>query len=336
MLGRPALAGAALAAASATPGAPSSALSWARRWCRCEQPPKASRAAAASSSSKCSGSRIEYFAARSLALDRSSSFHAVSEKLHQFVIVDGVTGDDGGRECAMFCAQRLTPLAARAFLEQLRQLPLHARTNAETGQFLTEEDGVGGVWAEALTAAAKGCDSLALQEVAAGGCCVLHCNVARSGIYISSLGLGRAVIGTEETPGGDILCDEASTPHSCEDSETERERMGTLASRMRGPTRLLGGAAEKRMAPQLICSPDVVRIKHVAERRYLLLASPGVFEAGPRLPIQWAVAAHRDGKNPAAELVSKFGGDSVALVLVLPPGLDDEDGGLPPHDKLES
>eukprot|EP00927_Polykrikos_kofoidii_P073286 TRINITY_DN69333_c0_g1_i1.p1 TRINITY_DN69333_c0_g1~~TRINITY_DN69333_c0_g1_i1.p1 ORF type:complete len:358 (+),score=63.71 TRINITY_DN69333_c0_g1_i1:62-1075(+) len=275
-------------------------------------------------------SGLRFYGARSKSAVESCSYFAVMERYHQFAVVDGV-GGAAGRLCARFCAQHLTRLVAQRFLEQQRLL--RGATDAD-GDLLSEEEAAAASWADALTAGFAACDSQALQEVD-GACGALVCVVARSGVYIGSVGLGRVVIGTEDDNGKVVHCDEASSPHVAT-SEYEAERLGVAASRLQNvPTRMLGGAVSKQSEELIIALPDVVRHAHSEGRRFVILGSPGLWASGPRLPVQYAIEAYRSGRSPADEIVSKCGrGDVVAMVLVLPPGLGDEGSLLPWHDEL--
>lgn len=266
--------------------------------------------------SGCCESGVRFYGARSRSVAASSCCYAVAERLHQFAVVDGIGGSDEARECATFCARRLAPLVAQAFA---------AGQQAWQSGNRPQDTDAKSLWAEALTAGFQHCDMLAVQE-ANGSCGALLCVVAQSGVYVASLGLSRAVVGTEDDGGATILCDEVSVPHSLE-NEAEAERLQeaglAVAQVPNGPTRMLGGMAVKRDYPGLIVSvPDVVRHEHTSGRRFVIMASPGVWRHGPRLPLQWAVDAYRRGLNPAKAVVEHAdGSDVAALVLVLNPGL---------------
>lgn len=268
-----------------------------------------------------------------------------------FIVADGATEEgDGGKRCAVFCAERLPRLAAHEFVSRISEgtpesslardawAPIQHISeldSSEQGAHVHEEARAASCWGKSLTTAFQRCDALAAQEVE-GGCGVMMCAIARSGVYVASVGLGRAVIGTEQEGGATVICDEVSNPHSLS-NEIEAERIGGFQADqppLSGATRLLGAEARKRMEPQILWHPDVVRQHHSGSRRYVVLASPGAWEAGPRLPLQWAVEAYRAGRSPADEIVARCRGDVVALVLVLPPGLGNETSGLPAHSEL--
>lgn len=305
------------------------AVGGARRGCaaECDEKPHARRRPVSGTSGVCD-SGVRYYAARSKAAESSPSLFAVSERLHHFAVVDGLDGDDGGAGCARFFAQRLPRMITEAFVAQ----PSPMAMTGVDGQPLGAEDVVAAAWANSLTAGFGHCDSWAAQEEVLGSCGALVCVVARSGIYVASIGLGRAVVGTEDDGGKTIQCDEASSPH-CAASELEATRLGDAVSRFGGPTRMLGGMAQKRVEPLISGLPDVVRHGHAAGRRFVILGSPALWVSGPRLPLEWVVEAYRKNWDPAVELVARSKGDVVALVLVLPPGLDDPEGPLPPHDE---
>lgn len=301
------------------------------------------RRPAAGTAGACAESGIRFYASRSRKADESAHCFAIAEQLHQFAVVDGVAaqGSDEGAASARFCAGRLAPTVARVFAERVRHVPLQAATRADGSLIGDEAEAVAAVWAEALSAGFAVCDQQAQQaeNIEGGACGALLCAVAQSGIYIASVGLGRVVVGTE-VGGGEVVCDEASSPHSAE-SEAEAERFAEANRELRhplgaqAPTRLLGGSSLKMAEPLLVASPDVVRHEHAESRRFIVMGSPGLWDLGARLPVQWAIEAYKAGRNPADELVARSrGGDVVALVLVLPQGLGADDGRLPPHDEL--
>jgi len=230
-------------------------------------------------------------------------------------------------------------LIARSFAERVQSSPLRHATRADGSLIEDEEEAAAAAWADSLTMGFRMCDQGAVQEVGSGACGAVVCVVARSGIYVASVGLSRAVIGTEAD--GEILCDEASSPHRLT-SESELERLAdagpTGASPpqlpSKAPTRFFGGAALKQADARLVGLPDVIRHQHGSGRRFVILGTPAIWEHGPRLPLQWAVEAYRAGRSPADELVARSqGADAVALVLVLPAGLG-EGSRLPPHHEL--
>mmetsp|Transcript_21847 Transcript_21847/g.68112 ORF Transcript_21847/g.68112 Transcript_21847/m.68112 type:complete len:351 (-) Transcript_21847:40-1092(-) len=287
----------------------------------------------AGTSGCCAASGVRFYAARSRPAAESACCFAIAEELHQFAVLDGVGGaGDAGAQCARFCAGQLPGLVARAFLERVRRSPLASARDMD-GALVSEEESAAESWAEALTAGFAQCDRLAADQVE-GGCGAILCTVACSGVYAASVGLGRVVVGTEVDGSTMLLCDEVSSPHSIQ-SEAEVSRLGRPFPPAHAPTRLLGGAAEKRAEPRLIGLPDVARHQHAQSRRFVLLGSPGVWHQGPQLPLQWAVEAYRTGRSPADEVVARSKGtDVVALVLVLPPGLGGDGSPLPPHEEL--
>lgn len=243
-----------------------------------------------------------------------------------------------GGECARYCAKRLAPLVASALEERVGATSAWSSLAADDSQNADPQDPAT-AWAEALTAGFHHCDRLACGEVA-GSCSALLCAVAHSGVYIASVGLARAVVGTEEDGGATVMCDEASGVHTAE-SEAEVARLRAIGPELvlpvpGEPTRLLGAALEKRSEPHLIGLPDVVRHPHADGRRFVILASAGVWGRGPRLPVQWAIEAYRVGGSPADVLIERCEGDSVALVLVLPPGLGGPTSPLIPDGRRAS
>ena len=128
---------------------------------------------------------------------------------------------DGGAACAKFCAARLPKMAAHSFSERVRATPLSALADDSGAAVADEAEAAALVWADALTAGFGMCDQAALNE-AQGACGAMLCVVARSGVYVASVGLGRAVIGTEEPGGQGAFVDEASAPHR-RDGEEEAD-----------------------------------------------------------------------------------------------------------------
>lgn len=311
-----------------------------------EREPERWRRPAAGTSGACPQSGVRFYAARSRKAAESMHCYAIAEDLHQFSIVDGMPDvGQGAAECAKLCAGKLVPLVARGYAERVRRLPLRSATDRDGNVFGSEEEAAAAYWADALTDGFAQCDQLAAQDPASGSgasaCGALLCVVAESGVYVASVGLGRACIGTEIF-GGEIMCDEASIPH-CSASEAEAERLreaDASAASLPPPhlaTRMLGGSTVKQADPRVVGLPDVVRHQHSEGRRFVILASPGIWDFGPRLPVQWAVEAYRRGRSPADELVARSrGADDVALVLVLPAGLGTGDGRLPPHEELRA
>lgn len=297
-------------------------------------PPKA-----VSGTSGCADSGVRYYAARSVEASKSSVCFVVAEQIHQFAVVDGAGLN--GAVCATFCAQRLPRLVSRAFAERLHYSPLESATDPISGIRLKPAEAAAAAWSDALAAGFAECDRAAVQEesLSGGHCGGLFCAVARSGIYIASVGLGRAVVGTEEESGAALLCDEASSPHSAA-SEVEAQRW-TAAAAAGGeeqrlpppgtPTRQLGGAVAKRMEPRLIALPDVVRQRHARGRRFVVLGSPGVWAQGSEKPLR---KAYRRGRSPADAILEQSEGDAAAVVLVLPGGLGGESCPLPEHGRL--
>lgn len=323
---------------------------------QCEEPGQKWRRPKAGTSGTCSTSGVRFYAARSLKAADSSHCFAIAEQLHQFVVVDSITlerssvrpPDSAEAKCAKLCAERLPSTVSRAFAERVRRVHLQAATRPDGSLFDSTEEAVAAFWADALMAGFQVCDQMAQesQECAGAATGALFCAVADSGVYVASVGLGRVVIGTEEA-GGQVFCDEASSPHrAASDAEGVRLREGQGQSDSstgpfrhpmgpEAPTRLLGGASLKGAEPRLISLPDVVRLQHAEQRRFVILGSPGLWDLGPRLPVQWAIEAYKAGRSPADELVARSRGeDVVALVLVLPQGLGLGDGKLPPHDEL--
>mmetsp|Transcript_70095 Transcript_70095/g.193914 ORF Transcript_70095/g.193914 Transcript_70095/m.193914 type:complete len:346 (-) Transcript_70095:18-1055(-) len=279
-------------------------------------------------------SGIQFYASRSLPAATSACCFAIAESLHQFAVVDGVREGEAGGRCARFCAGRLPQLIARAFHDQLQRVPLWSYHDSE-GVPLGNSDAAARVWAEALTVGFAQCDVIAMEELE-GSCGALYCAVARSGVYIASVGLGRVVIGTEDAGSQTFWCDEASAPH-CIENEAEAARLGQRPLLSQTPSRILGGAALKQVEPRLVGLPDVMRHRHADGQRFVILGSPGVWSHGARLPMQWVVEAYHAGRNPADAIVARSqGADVVALVLVLPPGLGDDGSPLPRHDQLAS
>eukprot|EP00933_Yihiella_yeosuensis_P062082 TRINITY_DN65004_c0_g1_i1.p1 TRINITY_DN65004_c0_g1~~TRINITY_DN65004_c0_g1_i1.p1 ORF type:complete len:372 (-),score=42.85 TRINITY_DN65004_c0_g1_i1:124-1206(-) len=289
-------------------------------------------------------SGIRYYSARSKQPENSVSRCGIAERLHAFVLADGLgirDSEAGGASsrCATFCASNLASLAAHFFTEGQVATPLWGQARAD-GQKLPEKDAAVGLWANSLTQSFGACDVALSEREPSGGCGAIMCLVARSGIYIASLGLGRAVVGTETDNGETYICDEVSIPHTVE-SEIEQERLSrdkiTLPSNRPStfPTRILGAPRAKANDAVLTAQPDIVRLEHLSEgHRFIILGSPDLWLSGPRLPVEWAVQAFQEGKSPAEELIrrtAREGVDTVALVLVIPSGLDGEDSFLPPH-----
>eukprot|EP00811_Abedinium_folium_P036222 NODE_8951_length_1457_cov_11.920301.p1 GENE.NODE_8951_length_1457_cov_11.920301~~NODE_8951_length_1457_cov_11.920301.p1 ORF type:complete len:415 (-),score=108.57 NODE_8951_length_1457_cov_11.920301:211-1350(-) len=291
------------------------------------------------------GPTVQYFAARSHDAGASSAAFALAPRLHQFTLTDGEhLGNDSGAAAARFCAARLTRLVSHNFMERVRlgpQGPAATATGpidamADDEDFpATEADAVSR-WGDALSAAFSHCDHWMAAERVSGGCSALFCAVARSGTYVASVGLGRAIVGTE-LPGGAVRHDKASRPHLA-DSSLEATRLGAAAARFSGATRLLGATEEKRKEALLIGLPDVTRHRHVdGARRFIVLGSPALWEnCGPEALVQSAVNAYRVGRSPAAEIVAQSKGDGAAVVLVLPPNLGGALSPLPPHEELDA
>eukprot|EP00929_Paragymnodinium_shiwhaense_P038142 TRINITY_DN20208_c0_g1_i3.p1 TRINITY_DN20208_c0_g1~~TRINITY_DN20208_c0_g1_i3.p1 ORF type:complete len:266 (+),score=55.15 TRINITY_DN20208_c0_g1_i3:185-982(+) len=258
------------------------------------------------------------------------------ESHHLFALVDGIGGAEDVAS-SRYCAERLTRCISRVF----SNAPALRGITDANGNLLTEDEAIAAVWSQAMSGGFAMCDQFAQQEEVAGACGALVCAVTRSGVYLASVGRGRAVIGTEtDALGKEIACDEASSPHE-KTSEAEMQRLGKDLASMspKRPTRMLGGYLEKRANSAIIGLPDVVRSEHPEGdcRRYVVMGSPGLWTQGPRLPLQHAIEAYRSGRSPADEVLSKCGQkgqDLVVVVLVLPPGLGAEDGPLPPHESL--
>lgn len=276
----------------------------------------------------CEESNVRFYTARSRPAEASNRCFAISERLHQFALLDGISGTaDAGSHCARFCAAWLSRLVAHAFREQVHSEPLVSSRRDEVAAI--------SAWVDALSAGFVQCDRLVAQEVD-GSCGALLCSICRSGIYVASVGRGRVAIGTKDDDGRTVWCDEASNPH-CIENEAEAERWGYPPAPSGLTTRFLGGSTLKQSEPRLIAIPDVVRQEHEDCQRFVILGSPEVWASGPRLPMQWAVEAHQAGRNPADEVVVRSQGvDVVAVVLVLPPGLGSDDSPLPQHDELTS
>jgi len=283
---------------------------------------------------KCAVSGIRFYASRSRPAPESSCCFATVERLHQYAVLDGVTGGQlAGGHCARLCASWLPRLVSGAFQEGLQQLSPSAASVVDV-----PEEAVISTWAQALMSGFSRCDQLAAQEDQSGegSCGALLCVVARSGIYVASIGVGMAVIGTLDSDGETIWCDEASIPHNMA-NEAEADRWGEPRPPDGVPTRLLGGSSAKRIETRLLGLPDVVRHEHGDAQRFVILGSPQVWSFGPRLPLQWAMEAQHAGRNPADEIVIRSQGrDAVALVLVLPGGLGSDDSPLPKHGELVS
>jgi len=304
-------------------------------------PSLAGPAKAVSGTSGCTDGGVRYYAARSVPAPESSVCFVVAEQLNQFAVVDGGAGPCGAA-CATFCAQRLPRLISRAFVERLHYTPLESATDPISGIRLKPTEAAAAAWSDALAAGFAECDRAAVQEesLSAGYCGGLFCAVARSGVYIASVGLGRAVVGTEEDAGSALLCDEVSSPHNA-DSAVEARRWAAAGGgqeeqlpRPDTPTRQLGGAAARREEPRLIALPDVVRQRHAEGRRYVILGSPGVWVQGPEQPLHAAAEAYRRGRSPADAVLEQSEGDAAAVVLVLPGGLGGESCMLPEHGRL--
>lgn len=304
-------------------------------------PSSAGLPAAVAGTSGCTDSGVRYYAARSVQASKSSVFFVVAEQLHQFAVVDGA--GLSGTACATFCAQRLPRLVSRAFVERLHHWPLESATDPISGIRLKPAEAAAAAWSDALAAGFAECDRAAAQEesLSAGHCGGLICAVARSGVYIASIGLGRAVVGTEEDSGAALLCDEASNPHNSA-SAVEAQRWAAAAAGGQEqllptpdtPTRQLGGVEAKRKEPRLIALPDVVRQRHAKGRRYIVLGSPGIWVQGSEQPLRRAAEAYHRGQSPADAVLEQSEGDAAAVVLVLPGGLGGESCPLPEHGQL--
>ncbi|CAE7233022.1 unnamed protein product, partial [Symbiodinium sp. CCMP2456] len=82
-------------------------------------------------------------------------------------------------------------------------VPLWTRTAADGGR-LEEEHAAARAWSEAVTVAFQRCDEQLGEEPTSAVLCV----IARSGTYISSVGIARCVLGTETHDGETVYCDE--------------------------------------------------------------------------------------------------------------------------------
>jgi len=304
-------------------------------------PPSAGPPKAVSGTSGCTDSGVRYYAARSVQASKSRVCFVIAEQLHQFAVMDG--GGLSGAACATFCAQRLPRLVSRAFMERLHYSPLESATDPISGIRLTPAEAAAVAWSDSLAAGFAECDRVAVQEesLSEGHCGGLFCAVARSGAYIASVGLGRAVVGTEEDSGAALLCDEASNPHSSASAVEARRWADAAASQEEprlpppdAPTRRLGGAAAKRKESRLIALPDVVRQRHARGRRFVVLGSPGIWVQGSEQPLRIATEAYRRGQSPADAVLEQSEGDAAAVVLVLPGGLGGESCPLPDHGRL--
>lgn len=269
-----------------------------------------------------------YFAARGRPIESSACRTAAVEALNAFALTE--SHSERGGEAAANAAKALPLLAANAFSEAATEVPLWTRTAADGGR-LEEEDAAAAAWSEAVTVAFQRCDEQLGEEPTSAVLCV----IARSGIYVSSVGIARCVLGTETDEGETVYCDEVSVPHDIS-NDAERARVRDAgATAVPYVLRFLGGRAHKASHPGLLSLPDVVRAPHPAEgRSYVLLGTSNLWSKGPRLPVQWAVEAFREGRCPASAWIRRAGaaGDDVAaMVLVLPPGLADEDSPLPKH-----
>lgn len=296
-----------------------------------EKPLERLRVAVAGTSG-CSDGGVRFYAARSWKAEESGTCFAIAEKLHQFAVVDGVGVD--GLSSARVSAGRLSRYVSQSFVERVHQVPLETATDPISGLPIKMDEAAASAWGDALATGFSDCDREAIQD-AAGSCGAMFCVVARSGVYVASVGTGRAVIGTEEDGGLSVLIDEASNPH-CKNNATEVNRFGAADENLLpdGPTRLLGGGDAKRKEPRIIALPDVVRHRHAPGRRYVLLGSPGVWAQGPEAAVHWAVQAYRRGESPANAVIARSEGDAVVLVVVLPRGLGSEGSPLPPHGQL--
>ncbi|CAE7536353.1 unnamed protein product, partial [Symbiodinium pilosum] len=161
-----------------------------------------------------------------------------------------------------------------------------------------------------------------------------------SGVYVGSVGVARCVVGTEADDGDTVWCDEVSVPHSARNTAELARLKDTGVGPLPPVLRFLGGQTQKASQPGLIAIPDVVRAPHPAEGRgFVLLGTSNLWSQGPRLPVQWAVQAFREGRCPASAWIRGCGiGDDVdaaAMVLVLPPGLSEEDSPLPKHGDVK-
>ncbi|CAE7514841.1 unnamed protein product [Symbiodinium natans] len=293
---------------------------------RCDAPPPSP--AASLKGGTCPRSGLRYFAARSRPPEASSCRSAALEALHAFALAES-HGKDGG-EAASKAAKALPVLTARAFAEGVAQVPHWVWTGPD-GALLEEEEAAARAWAEALSVAFARCDEELGEEPVSAVLCI----VARSGIYISSVGISRCVIGTEADQGDTVYCDEASVPHDANNA-AELARVKDAGVAVVPPVlRFLGGRMRKASQPGLISLPDVVRARHpLAGRCFVLLGTSNLWTKGPRLPVHWAVQAFREGSCPASAWVRRAGvgeEDAAAMVLVLPPGLAEEDSPLPNH-----
>ncbi|CAE8664330.1 unnamed protein product, partial [Polarella glacialis] len=295
------------------------------------------RASSSSSAGVCTDSGVRFFTARSRPIDQSASCYAVADRLHQFAVLDG-TGV-GGDKFAAYCAGRLPRNVSGAFVASLSASRADASSSSTQGlrpscgkspraiSFGDEgEEEPADVaaaakrWQAALSGGVALCDQQAEAETLQGGCSALFCVIARSGTYVASVGLGRAMVGTDMGPALPLQCDEASRPHL------------PLAGVTDGlPSRMLGGFGTAARG----ALPDVVRIRHENSQRLVVLGSPALFDAfeSPEAPLHAAHAALRAGRSPAEELLLGVdsNADAVALVLVLPPGVEQN---LPGHDQL--
>eukprot|EP00971_Amphidinium_carterae_P126205 2500203-Amphidinium_carterae.1 len=166
-------------------------------------------------------------------------------------------------------------------MEQVQRKALQDCTDAE-GLKLQESEAAAAAWGHALVSAFAHCDRLAAGEALAARCSGIHVVVARSGIYIASLGTCRAAVGIES---GDrtVSCHASSQPHTILNS-VEAKRMANTSDKERmaaaplaTPTRFLCAELDKRQQSGFLAFPDVVRHLHAKQRQYIVLGSPGVY-----------------------------------------------------------